>query len=121
MNKYHAIKYKGFDSKLEAKRYEMLKAMEARGEISHLETQVPFELIPNQYEPETVDEKGKRKKGKLIERKCTYIADFMYLDKDGRLVVEDAKGLERPEYIIKRKLMLYFFNIRVQQYTRTTR
>ncbi len=109
MNKYHAKKYKGFDSKLEAKRYEQLKAMEERGEITELKTQVPFELIPSQ-----------RIDGKVVERPCRYIADFTYLQ-EGKLVVEDAKGMARPEYIIKRKLMLFRLGIQVREYKRTTR
>ncbi len=36
---------------------------------------------------------------------CTYIADFRYIDSQGRLWVEDAKGFLTPEYKLKKKLM----------------
>ena len=54
------------------------------------------------------------KKGKLLERECAYIADFVYTE-NGKIVVEDTKGLRTKDYIIKRKLMLYVHNIRVRE------
>ena len=45
----------------------------------------------------------------------TYIADFVYMDKDGQQVVEDTKGVRTKEYIIKRKLMLHRYGIRIQE------
>ncbi len=95
-----------FDSKKEGKRYMELRELEARGEISDLELQVSFELIPSQ-----------RIGGRVIERAVTYIADFTYYYK-GDYVVEDVKSSKRmirPEYIIKRKLMLYLKGIRVRE------
>ena len=95
-----------FDSKREAKRYAELAKMEAAGEIEELRLQVPFELLPAQ----------KNKDGKTVERACKYRADFVYLDTTtGEVVVEDVKGKRTPEYIIKRKLMLYRYNIRVKE------
>lgn len=91
-----------FDSKKEAHRYLELKTLEKVGEISGLECQKVFELIPKQ-----TDENGK-----CIERECKYIADFVYV-KDGKQVVEDTKGYKTPDYIIKRKLMLKVHGIRV--------
>ena len=104
-----------FDSKLEANRYAELKILEKAGEISNLQLQVEFVLIPEQREPSTVTKTGKEKKGKLIERKCSYFADFVYNDKDGNLVVEDTKGMRTTEYKIKRKLMLYVHGIQIQE------
>ena len=95
-----------FDSKKEGKRYAELRELEKRGEIADLKTQVKFELIPSQ-----------RYGGKVIERAVTYIADFTYYYK-GDYVVEDVKSSKRmirPEYIIKRKLMLYLKGIRVRE------
>ena len=97
-----------FDSKKEATRYKELRIMERAGLISGLRLQVAYELIPAQYAPPA---KG-RKKGKLIERPCTYKADFVYMC-DGKKVVEDVKGLKTKEYIIKRKLMLFRYGIRI--------
>ena len=125
MSKYGNTKcqYMGivFDSKHEMERYRDLYMMQRAGEITDLRTQVPYLLIPPQFDDavavELADlpagEKKKKKKPKLLERKCEYIADFVYRDSDGRLVVEDAKGVRTKEYLIKRKLMLYMHKIRV--------
>ena len=99
-----------FDSKKEANRYRELKLLERAGEICCLRLQVPFELIPAQYE-ETGEvytkgkNKGKPKRGKCIEKAVTYIADFVYYNSDATVrTVEDVKGMRTPVYIIKRKL-----------------
>jgi hypothetical protein len=99
-----------FDSKKEANRYRELKLLEKAGEICCLRLQVPFELIPAQYE-ETGEvytkgkNKGKPKRGKCIEKAVTYIADFVYYNSDATVrIVEDVKGMRTPVYIIKRKL-----------------
>lgn len=93
-----------FDSKREAKRYQELKALAHMGQISELELQVRFELIPKQRTPS-----GK------AERGCDYIADFRYRNKFGHLVVEDTKGFRTADYIIKRKLMLKIHGIEIQE------
>ena len=90
-----------FDSKHEAERYLFLRSEQLAGRISELKCQEPFELIPAQ-----------KRDGKTVERAVKYIADFVY-NKDGETVVEDAKGFKTPEYIIKRKLMLWEFGIEV--------
>ena len=107
-----------FDSKKEAKRYQELKMLEQAGHITDLKRQAKYVLIPAQYEPSGEictkgKEKGKPKKGKLLERECAYYADFVYSTKGGELVVEDTKGMRTPDYIIKRKLMLYVHGIRI--------
>lgn len=95
-----------FDSKKEAKRYRELKLMEDACMISRLERQVKFDLLPNQKDPD----------GKVIERKVQYVADFVYM-KNGKVVVEDVKGYRDGGayrvFVIKRKLMLYRFGLRV--------
>ena len=108
-----------FDSKKEATRYKELKMLEKAGIIQDLQRQVKYVLIPAQYEPSGEiytkgKEKGKPKKGKLIERECAYYADFVYTE-NGKTVVEDTKGVKTPEYIIKRKLMLYVHNIKIKE------
>lgn len=107
------------DSKKEASRWTMLKLLERAGEIRDLERQVEYELIPAQYETyERYSKQGKRLKDgvKLIERRCCYIADFVYTDvKTGQTVVEDTKGMKTKDYSIKRKLMLYIHKIRVSE------
>ena len=58
--------------------------------------------------------KGQTKRGKLLERPVEYVADFVYWDvKKCCLVVEDTKGVKTKEYIIKRKLMLYKYGLRI--------
>jgi len=103
-----------FDSQKEAARYKELKLLEAAGEISNLEMQVKFVLIPTQREPDFVGVRGGIKKGKVIEKECSYLADFVYI-RDGEVIVEDTKGIRTKDYIIKRKLMLYLLGIRIQE------
>ena len=95
-------------------RYRELKFLEASGKIENLKTQVKFVLLPAQREPDTVGPKGGKIKGRVIEREVSYIADFVYVE-DGRMVVEDTKGVRTPEYVIKRKLMLYMTGIRIKE------
>lgn len=76
-----------------------MKLMERAGEIIDLKRQVKYELIPAQ--------EG--------ERACNYIADFVYKDKKGNIIAEDAKGCRTKEYIIKRKMMLWRYGIRIAE------
>ncbi len=62
-----------FDSKKEANRYCQLKMLERAREISQLELQHEFELIPAQM----------KNGGIRSERACKYRADFSYVTKDG--------------------------------------
>ncbi len=107
-----------FDSVKEARRYRELSLLEKAGMICHLERQRKYVLIPAQYEPvspeEYVKSKGKKTKGKCIERECSYVADFVYVQ-NGEIIVEDTKGFRTKDYIIKRKLMLYVYGIRIKE------
>ena len=89
-SKYKAIKveYDGivFDSKLEGARYKILKALENGGEITDLETQIPYECWVE---------------GQKI---CKYIADFRY-KVNGETVVEDTKGVLTQVFRLKKKLV----------------
>lgn len=93
-----------FDSKREAQRWQELRLMERAGRITDLRRQVKFVLIPSQ----------RGEDGKVIEKQVAYIADFVYL-KDGKTVVEDSKGYRTEAYRLKKKMMLYFFHIRIQE------
>ena len=108
-----------FDSMKEAKRYAELKYLEEAGEISCLERQKKYVLIPTQYEKPAENGKrkkgGKDKKGRVIERECSYRADFVYKDEKGNVIVEDTKGIKTKDYIIKRKLMLYVHGIQIRE------
>lgn len=112
-NKYNAKKTKvdgfTFDSLKEAERYLVLKCLLKAGKIRDLEVHKTFHLIPKQ-----TDEHGK-----VLERKCDYIADFAYV-KDGQIIVEDVKSpitRAKPEYVLKRKMMLFFHGIRIKEVT----
>ena len=108
MSKYNAQKTTvdgiTYDSRKEAIRAQELRLMLRAGIISNLREQVPYELIPAQ----------KNEYGKVIERAVVYKADFVY-DENGKTVVEDTKGIRTKEYIIKRKLMLYEYGIRIRE------
>lgn len=105
--KYHSRKISRdgitFDSVKEYRRWCELSLLERAGTIQNLQRQVKFELIPSQ-----------RIDGKVIERPCTYIADFVYTE-NGKMVVEDTKGFRTTDYIIKRKLLLWVHGIRIQE------
>lgn len=103
--KNHKVTYNGikFDSKKEYERYIFLAALQEAGVISNLRRQVKYELIPSQ-----------KVNGKVVERACSYIADFVY-ERDGELVVEDTKGVRTDKYIIKRKLMLFVHGIQIHE------
>lgn len=104
-----------YDSKKEAKRHQELILLEKEGEIHDLQRQVKFVLIPSQREPDTIGARGGVHKGKVIEKECSYLADFTYKTADGTMVVEDTKGFRTTEYIIKRKMMLYIHGIRIKE------
>lgn len=113
-NKYHARKVVAqgqvFDSEKEYARYLELKLLEKAGEISQLERQVKYDLIPKQMDEE----------GKMIERPTVYVADFQYRDNNtGEFIVEDVKGYRRGQayavFSLKRKLLLWRYGIRIRE------
>lgn len=104
-----------FDSKKEYKRWCELNLLLKAGEITELERQVKIPLIPTQREPDIIGKRGGLKKGKVIEHEISYIADFVYKDKDGKLVVEDTKGFRTKEYVLKRKMLLFLWGIRITE------
>lgn len=104
-----------FDSKKEYRRWnELIMLVKAR-EITGLRRQVKYVLIPAQREPDLTGPRGGIRRGKLIEREVAYIADFVYTDRDGNTIVEDCKGVRTKEYILKRKMMLFFHGIRIKE------
>lgn len=110
-----------FDSKKEANRYIFLKGQQRQGIIRDLRMQVPYVLIPSQYEEHIEYTPKKRKKKtvkKLVEREVTYVADFVYTNVcNGKVSVEDVKGYRKGTaysvFVIKRKLMLERYGIKV--------
>lgn len=97
-----------FDSRKEGQRWKELKVLESSGEIEKLERQVKFQLLPRQTGSD----------GKVLERKVEYVADFVYI-RDGKVIVEDVKGYRGggayEVFKLKKKMMLYFFGIRVKE------
>lgn len=91
-----------FDSAKEAKRYAKLRALEDAGKIQGLRLQVPFELVPS-FECDGVKYRGMK-----------YVADFVYY-RDGKVVVEDCKGVKTAEYKLKKKLMAYINHVNIEE------
>ncbi len=86
-----------FQSKKEAARYAELKLLVAGGAISGLQLQPVFEL-----QAKFTDAKG------VKHRAINYTADFCYMS-NGTLTVEEVKGFETREWLLKRKLFLFKF------------
>jgi hypothetical protein len=97
--KFGNNKTNGYHSKKESRRAQELRLLEKIGAISHLQEQAKYELIPKQDG----------------ERPAHYVADFVYVEDDGTLVVEDCKGFRTRDYIIKRKLMLHIHGIKIKE------
>lgn len=104
-----------YASQKEANRRQMLLLLQKAGKISELREQVTYELIPTIREPDTFGPRGGVRKGKVIERGVSYIADFVYKDESGCEIVEDTKGFRTKDYIIKRKLFLWRYGIRIKE------
>ena len=117
--------YGTVDSQLELARLVLLSNRQKEGEISGLRRQVEYLLIPAQYGTEIRHLKTKDKEVRvLLERPCSYIADFVY-ERNGKTIVEDCKGedkkykgkrfsTETAAFKIKKKLMLYIHNIQIK-------
>lgn len=106
--KYHNHKVtiggETFDSRKEANRFTELCLLQRAGKISNLQRQVRYILVPAQYD----------ENGRLLERNVSYVADFVYKE-NGQLVVEDTKGMKTDVYIVKRKLMLERYKVRIRE------
>lgn len=129
-NKFGARKVKDpvtgeiFDSSKEYHRWCELKLLERAGKVSGLKRQVTFELIPTQREASAEvyrggPQKGLPKPGAVIENATKYVADFVYCDAQGNTVVEDTKGYKKGAaydlFVIKRKLFLQRYGIRIKE------
>lgn len=94
-NKYRAVKSYSdgwkFDSKLEARRNDILQLEVMSGEVIFYLRQVPFHL------------------------KCgvKYIVDFQIFYANGLVTFEDVKGIETPEFKIKKKMVEDEFPIKI--------
>ena len=88
-----------YQSKYEAEVAQKLDVLFRAGEIFNLREQVPFTLI----------------EGNGRVRKITYVADFVYFDKDGKRHVCDAKGCKTAIYRLKRKIMILLHGIEIEE------
>ena len=80
----------------EARRCDELTMLEKGHVISNLEQQPKFVLQQKlKYRGETI-------------RAITYSADFMYIE-NGDVIVEDVKGFERPNFVLKKKMLFKYF------------
>lgn len=87
-----------FDSKREAARYGLLKALSEAGAIGGLRRQARYPLVV------------------MGVKICTYVADFVYIDFAAKKeVVEDCKGCRTAVYKLKKKLMLACLGIDVKE------
>lgn len=84
-----------FDSKEEARYYELLKHKRASGEILNYELQPKYELQP-----------AFKRDGKTVRAIC-YIGDFMIYHNDGSEEVIEIKGYPTETALLKRKLLMY--------------
>ncbi len=84
-----------FDSKKEHRRWLVLKDEVARGLICDLVAHPTFKLAP----------KVKQADSERATPALRYEADFMYV-RDGRLVIEDVKGMKTRVYMTKKHIML---------------
>jgi hypothetical protein len=101
--KYGAVKTEidgfTFASKHEAARYVDLKAQQERRLISGLELQPTYPLT-------VVNPQG------VTVRVASYVGDFRY-QRDGRTILEDAKGWATETYKLKRKWVEALYGIEV--------
>lgn len=97
-NKYNAKKTEvdgiTFDSAKEARKYAELRLLQRAGEVTEIELQPKFTLLP-----------GFRYRGKKIQG-VTYTADFLVTYKDGSRQIVETKGYKTRDYILRKKLLL---------------
>ena len=108
MSKYNAKKVTydnlQFDSKFECTYYAYLQELVKKGEISNLQRQVKYELLPRQ-----TDAIGKFKYHPVI-----YKSDFEYDDVQGLHKTIDTKGFKTADFRIKQKLFYYRTNREIE-------
>ena len=103
-NRFTVVDGIRFDSCAEADRYRVLRLRERAGEISDLELQPKFVLLP------AFERNGTK------YRAITYRGDFAYIE-NGRSIVEDVKGMATDLFKVKEKLFRYHYpdiELRVQ-------
>jgi len=85
-----------FDSKSEARHYEVLRCLERTGQITGLVVHPRFPLVV------------------MGQRVGTYVADMMYTEA-GKQIVVDVKGVRTPLYRLKAKLLRALYGITITE------
>jgi hypothetical protein len=101
-NKFHNAGKKdagGYDSLHEMEVATGLHALARGGKILELKEHPRFELIP--ADPPF--------------SACVYIADFSYVDLEGKFHVLDAKGVKTTVYMLKKKLLWHIHKIKIEE------
>lgn len=100
-SKYRAVKCRidgiVFASKAEGRRYCELKLLQRTGKISDLTLQPSFTL-----QEKFTDNEGEK------HRAIRYVGDFSYIE-NGKQIIEDVKGAETKEFLIKAKMFRRLF------------
>lgn len=91
-----------FDSKAEYRHWCHLVLRQRAGEITKLQRQVPFDLVPGAVY------------GGTKHRAIVYVADMTYME-NGKFVVVDVKGVRTEAYRIKRHLMAAVHGIDIKE------
>lgn len=103
MNKYNAKKVivdgEVFDSQAEYDYWLELQDKAAKGEISNLQRQIEYILLPRQVD----------KEGKFKYHPIKYKADFEYADEAGIVHTVDFKGMVLDIFKLKQKLFYYVY------------
>lgn len=82
-----------FSSKKESLRYNMLKILQAKGDVLFFLRQTPFHLPGN----------------------TKYVCDFLVFWTDGNVTIEDVKGMKTPMYILKKKQVEDMYPIEITE------
>ena len=113
-----------FDSETERDYYFVLKERQGKGEISDLQLQVPFVIIPQVTGVKTVVKHLKRsdkevQKSYVVQKETKYIADFVYIETaTGEKKVVDVKSaatIKKESYQLKKKILLAYFGIKITE------
>lgn len=110
MTKYKAkpcqVGAEKYRSQRERDRHLQLLLLQKAGVIAGLQREVSFHLI------DSIKIEGEARKRPAVR----YVADFVYSDvTSGRIVVEDAKGMQTPVYRLKKHLMATLRGIHVRE------
>lgn len=96
-----------FDSKKEYLRFLELQQLADQGLIKNLRRQVRYKILPSGV--------GRFRN----EKSANYTADFVYtITGETEDIVEDVKSeitRKKPDYVLRRKLMLYTHNISIKE------